>query len=151
MAKPLDGSKIDAHTKVGTWKYWAPEIFNGKAYNFSADIWAYGVIAYELLTFPVTEKGFLPMQYWDTIENKKGDNSYSKEKLEIIDDLFFRKLLQNTLKYSSSKRMKIKEIVDYLNTYENYTTKELKEAKIEVFCHKESEKAINYIKECGKM
>jgi hypothetical protein len=48
---------------VGTLGYMAPEVLMGKEYNFSADVWAIGVIAYLLLT------GYLPFD--DEQEDKE--------------------------------------------------------------------------------
>ena len=31
-----------AHTRIGTPRYLAPEVYNGDAYSFSADIWSLG-------------------------------------------------------------------------------------------------------------
>ena len=51
----LDKSKT--FSQAGTYHYMAPEIFNGKGYAFEADIWALGVLLYNLCTF---EYPFMP-------------------------------------------------------------------------------------------
>ena len=37
-------------TKTGTLHYKAPELFEGGGYDESVDMWAIGIIAYELLS-----------------------------------------------------------------------------------------------------
>ncbi|XP_043281505.1 serine/threonine-protein kinase Nek3-like isoform X3 [Venturia canescens] len=52
-----------ARTFAGTEPYMAPEIFEGKIYDFSCDIWSAGIILYELLTnrYPFVTKNRLEM------------------------------------------------------------------------------------------
>lgn len=45
-AKKMDGSK--SYTIIGDPLYFAPEIIGSQGYDYSADIWAYGVIVYEI-------------------------------------------------------------------------------------------------------
>ena len=48
-SKRLDSlSKINCNSKVGTLMYMAPEILNGKKYNYKCDLWSIGVIIYRL-------------------------------------------------------------------------------------------------------
>lgn len=47
IAKDLSG-KDSTHTLIGTAQYMAPEIVTGKNYSCPADIWAVGVILYEI-------------------------------------------------------------------------------------------------------
>ena len=47
IAKDLS-SKDTTNTVIGTAQYMSPEIVNGKNYSFSADVWAVGVILYEI-------------------------------------------------------------------------------------------------------
>lgn len=37
-----------AHTLLGTPAYTAPEVINGDSYGDSCDVWAFGIILYEL-------------------------------------------------------------------------------------------------------
>ena len=45
-------------TRVGTRLYMAPEILEGRPYDYKCDIWSSGIILYELLTnkFPFNTK-----------------------------------------------------------------------------------------------
>ena len=46
IAKDITG-KDNTNTIIGTCKYMAPEIINGKSYSFSVDYWSMGIILYE--------------------------------------------------------------------------------------------------------
>lgn len=54
VSKKLDSTAAMAQTCIGTPYYMAPELFADLPYTFSADIWALGVVLYELmmLRFP---------------------------------------------------------------------------------------------------
>ncbi len=45
-AKKMDGAK--SYTIIGDPLYFAPEIIGSQGYDYSADLWAYGVIVYEI-------------------------------------------------------------------------------------------------------
>lgn len=59
-AKPFDDSSMTDDNPVGTPYYLAPEIWRDKQYSKQSDIWALGVILYELLhykkPFPANNK-----------------------------------------------------------------------------------------------
>ena len=50
LAKSLTTLDKITNTQCGTFISTAPEILEGKNYNFSADIWSLGCILYELVT-----------------------------------------------------------------------------------------------------
>eukprot|EP00941_MAST-03F_sp_MAST-3F-sp1_P003089 g3089.t1 len=54
VSKSLDSTLAMARTCIGTPYYMAPELFADRPYTFSADVWALGVVLYELcmLRFP---------------------------------------------------------------------------------------------------
>lgn len=39
--------------QIGTPHYMAPEIWKGKPYTYSADVWSMGCLLYEMLTYSV--------------------------------------------------------------------------------------------------
>jgi len=60
IAKVLSGTQELAMTVIGTPYYLSPELIDGKPYNFKSDIWALGVLLYELCTLhhPFDANGF---------------------------------------------------------------------------------------------
>ncbi len=48
ISKSLDKTLMAATTMVGTPYYLSPEMVEGKSYSTKADIWALGVILYQL-------------------------------------------------------------------------------------------------------
>ena len=48
ISKVLSRTKSLANSSVGTPLYFSPEITYGKSYNFKSDIWALGVLLYEM-------------------------------------------------------------------------------------------------------
>ena len=50
ISRSLEDFDAMAQTQVGTPYYLAPEVCRGEKYSFKADIWALGVIIYELIT-----------------------------------------------------------------------------------------------------
>ena len=50
VAKELSSTLDNARTMIGTPYYLSPEIVDNHPYNFKSDIWALGVILYELCT-----------------------------------------------------------------------------------------------------
>ena len=51
ISKGLQNTWDKAKTMVGTPYYLSPEIINSKPYDAKSDIWALGVLLYELMTF----------------------------------------------------------------------------------------------------
>jgi len=60
IAKVLTGTQELAMTVIGTPYYLSPELIDGKPYNFKSDIWALGVLLYQLCTLkqPFDANGF---------------------------------------------------------------------------------------------
>ncbi|KAG1667982.1 hypothetical protein FOA52_000626 [Chlamydomonas sp. UWO 241] len=56
VAKALN--RIDfAKTQIGTPVYMAPEVWTGKLYSYSSDLWSLGCVLYEMMTFRVPVEG----------------------------------------------------------------------------------------------
>lgn len=48
VAKIMASSDAARHTAIGTFSYMAPEVYLHKPYNKSVDVWALGIIFYEM-------------------------------------------------------------------------------------------------------
>ena len=117
----------------GTPGYAAPEVINRNNYNFEADVWSIGVIAYFLFT------GKLPFDYFrngcvekDIIENtlldevKFDDNfikKYSKYAVKFIKDLMNKNVYE---------RPNIKEVLEH-EWLQLYFKNEVKKRKIDTY------------------
>ena len=51
IARVVEGSNTQTGTLIGTFRYMAPEVFNGERANQRTDIWSFGVLLYELLSY----------------------------------------------------------------------------------------------------
>eukprot|EP01080_Neovahlkampfia_damariscottae_P003116 gene3116-5286_t len=97
----------NADTLVGTFTYMAPEIREEQPYSYSADIWALGIIIFELLT----RKSFQYVQYI----KKSFDYFKEFEDIKIYNPIYFS-ILRNCLEIDPSKRLTIEQISDKLNS-----------------------------------
>lgn len=50
FAKKLEDFCALTNTQLGTPLYMAPEIFEGQSYSHKVDVWALGVVFYQMLT-----------------------------------------------------------------------------------------------------
>jgi Protein kinase domain len=67
IARVLEASKTQTGTLIGTFSYMAPEIFHGKHANERSDIWSFGVLLYELLTYKQAFAGESPAALMQSI------------------------------------------------------------------------------------
>lgn len=119
IAKVLNQTMENAKTIVGTPYYLSPELIDNKPYNFKSDIWAMGVILYEMcalsppfnsssihgLALKIVRGVFEPLS-----------SSYSRE---------LRTLVNSLLSLDPRQRPTIHEILKYpliLNRIRNYLT-----------------------------
>ena len=49
FSKTYDDQKVHRGTVCGTYLFMAPELYNKKKYSFKVDIWAVGVILFNML------------------------------------------------------------------------------------------------------
>jgi len=57
IAKVLDHTAAQAETMIGTPKYLSPEVCDSRPYGIKADIWALGVVLYEMLALELPFQG----------------------------------------------------------------------------------------------
>jgi len=91
---------------IGTVAYMAPEILNGKEYNYKVDLWSIGIIIYRLYFGKSPFPGFEKQALINNIENY-GNKLINKTENKELDDL-----IKRLLEKDASKRLKWDE---YLN------------------------------------
>ena len=118
--------KIFQFSKKGTAQYLSPEIIITHKFDYKADVWALGIIIYEILT-----NGISPFNYdnnnkiYDEIKNYSDFKSICEpiKKLHIDEDLY--DLLGKILEKDINKRINIEQILESkyilknINIYEN--------------------------------
>jgi serine/threonine protein kinase len=106
---------------VGTLGYMAPEVLMGKEYNYSADVWAIGVITYLLLT------GYLPFD--DEQEDKEVIRKTLFESIPFYNDSWknisskAKEFVKKILKKDKEERITIEGILRD-PWFENYVEEE---------------------------
>lgn len=145
LSKILDADPNHQSMKAGTPQYMAPEIINGTNYNTSVDVYAYGVIIYELITktfaysnlplmqvinkvtygYRPTIPEDVPAAYRELIESCWAQNSCDRpsfndivEKVES-DPAFITETVNRD------------QFIDYVNYVKNFIKKDLIEANVE--------------------
>ena len=87
IAKGFKNTWEKAQTKVGTPYYLSPEIINCKPYDSKSDIWALGVLIYEMMTFKMPfNASSLPSLSLKIIKGyyQAPPPSYSKDLIELV-------------------------------------------------------------------
>ncbi|CAM9397888.1 unnamed protein product, partial [Choristocarpus tenellus] len=126
IAKLLDSSEACARTQIGTPYYLSPELCQDKPYGRSSDVWALGILLYELLALKVPFQarnlaalvGKITTQEPPPIEGCR--KSYSEEVLALMSSILRKEpserptvnevthellLLLLVLRYSNFKKM----------------------------------------------
>lgn len=85
-------------TNVGTVEYKAPEYYQGGCYGSSVDIWAYGVVLYELLTLCPPFRGINSHAIKDHVKNGNTPLSMASNVTFRRDGLCLKKLMEQCWK-----------------------------------------------------
>lgn len=111
-------ANLEESDKVGTPYYMAPEIWKYQKYGKESDIWALGVILYEIccLQYP------FPANELDELEKKVLNDKIQRVPNGVNKD--FVELFMKMLKKDPSKRPTIEEII-YSDVFQNNTSKHL--------------------------
>ena len=100
---PEDGKLL--YDIIGTIDYSAPEVISYYGYNEKIDIWALGIIIFNMLT------GFEPFKS-ENISELEQEIKYKKINFEMIDDEQLRNLIKKMLERDVKKRINAKEAYD---------------------------------------
>ena len=99
-----DNGKL-LYDNIGTIDYSAPEVISYYGYNEKIDIWALGIIIFNMLT------GFEPFKS-ENISELEQEIKYKKINFEMIDDEQLRNLIKKMLERDVKKRINAKEAYD---------------------------------------
>jgi len=117
LAKCMEGELL-TKTTVGTRPYKCPEIVNEQQYSYEADIWAVGVLVFEMVTHYCifyNHNGYEtkhPRPLEPVSQKTKGiDWSFLKEHYEVSDELV--DLISGMLNYEPADRLKIEDILQH--------------------------------------
>jgi serine/threonine protein kinase len=91
-------AKFEMWTKTGSFHYQAPEYFCSTVYDEKVDLWAVGVVAYELVS------GLLPFNciYYNRMIKMITENEADIHSLKVSDD--FKLMLSKMLEKHPNKR-----------------------------------------------
>ena len=100
---PEDGKLL--YDNIGTIDYSAPEVINYCGYNEKMDIWAIGIIIFNMLT------GYEPFKS-DNTSLLKEEIKFKKINFNIIEDEQMRNLIKRMMERDMNKRINAKEAYD---------------------------------------
>merc|ERR1711971_208246 len=106
VSKQMDDANMMAQTQTGTPYYLSPELCNGEGYGSKSDIWALGIIVYEMINFhlPFNERGLGRLM-----------KSITKSNFEPLSPKYtngFRILTQQMLSKDPRSRPSSKQIIE---------------------------------------
>lgn len=104
----------------GTPAYMAPEILSDEKYSEASDVYAFGILVYEMLSlntaFSVEFRSLTLDEFLDNIKNKKDFRPLLTPDIPEI----YQNLIQACWDYSPEKRPTFKQIVDDLQTNDSF-------------------------------
>ncbi len=101
--------------KIGTPHWMAPEILKGGVYEYSSDVYSYGMILWEILKLEIPYYGLNPYQIYNLVVQDKKIVDLPTEGHEALIDI-----IKKCLQYEPSARPSIKEIVIILDKLKGY-------------------------------
>ena len=120
-AKEMSGKK--SYTICGEPEYFAPEIILQQGYNYSVDLWAYGILLYELFEgkLPFGQENIDEVQLYKLITSYQGNLEFT------IQDTNTTNIIQCLLNPTSNERLGFKSSKEIMNhnffkgtSWENY-------------------------------
>jgi len=116
IAQP--STSLSTQTYVGTMCYMSPERLDGSFYSFPSDIWALGIIVYELVTgknpYPPTDKPIILNEMM-----RKGE-APTLDSFPVSDQL--KDFTKRCLQKDPNQRLSASELLnhDFINQYNNF-------------------------------
>lgn len=101
--------------KIGTPHWMAPEILKGGNYEYSSDIYSFGMILWEILKMEIPYYGLNPYQIYNLVVQDKKIVDIPTEGHGVLIDI-----IQNCLQFNPSDRPLLKDIVNTLGKVKNY-------------------------------
>lgn len=113
FARLVEDSRKQKMTKaIGSIFYMAPEIFNGKPYDFKCDVWSLGIMVFELIYgVPPWVTGLSDPEHFKYIQENPEVKFPKKNGIELSED--FKDLLRKMLIYDPDKRIGWTEILKH--------------------------------------
>ena len=107
----IDCSEIKEHSETtGTLDYLSPEMVNSQYYSFPVDIWALGVLTFELLT---GTQPFIAPAYRDTYRRIASVDFSFPSDLTDSDAKHAKNFVSALLVKAPEKRLKLSEILEH--------------------------------------
>lgn len=109
LSRFLNSGKEPSHGRIGTPHWMAPEILKGGTYQFEADIFSYGMILWELITYQIPYHNIDPMKIVELITKEKKIVKVPEE-----GNLILRKISEKCIEYDPKKRPSLSFILQIL-------------------------------------
>jgi serine/threonine protein kinase len=100
--------------RIGTPHWMAPEILKGENYEFSADIFSFGMILWEIISLEIPYYGINPIQVISLVADEKKIVKIPKVGHPVI-----KNLIESCLQYEANNRPKLDEIVLTLEKFKH--------------------------------
>ena len=109
LSRFLNSGKEPTHGRIGTPHWMAPEILKGGTYQFPADIFSYGMILWELITYKIPYHNIDPMKIVDLITKEKKIVKVPNEGNPVL-----RRIAQRCIQYEPSDRPSLDVVLEVL-------------------------------------
>ena len=99
---------------IGTVHWTAPEIMNSKRYRFTADVYSFGMVLYEMASGKLPFADKIPMAVMVSVVINKERPPMDEVKSRHGDDSLLQKVIEKCSEWEESKRPNITEVVSML-------------------------------------
>lgn len=99
---------------IGTVHWTAPEIMNNKRYRFTADVYSFGMVLYEMATGKLPFAEMIPMAVMVAVVINKQRPSMDVIKSRHSDEPRLQELIEKCTEWEASERPSISDIISFL-------------------------------------